>query len=288
MANRYRPRRRFEWNDTVGIAIDSGLFMFRFLRPVVRASLMLVLILGLGYGAWQAVLSSPYFVIRNVDIESIPQLDDEEVLARMNVVPNTNIFRFDAPQAQVNLLSHPWVAQALVTVELPDQISVELRPRKPVAILVMNRMFFIDEEGRPFIECDATDKGRFPIVTGITVQDFEADEMGTQARIRRALDVVRQYESLPMSSRWRAGSIAIESGDRLNLMLGGVRVGLGRDQFTVKLKRLNQIFNSLNKRKLGADYILFGDDPSRVIVRESAVKGTDGSSFSLNASGTEK
>ncbi|MEE2756307.1 MAG: FtsQ-type POTRA domain-containing protein [Myxococcota bacterium] len=288
MANRYRIRRKFAWADVWASLVDSSILVFRFLRPVVRILLTMTLVAGLGYGAWKTVLNSPYFVIRNVQIESIPQLSDEAVLSTINVGSNSNIFRFDAAQAQVNLLSHPWVAQALVNVELPDRISVALRAREPVAILVMKRMFFVDAEGRPFIETNASEREDYPIITGVSVADFETDETVAQARVRRALGVAAQYRNLPMASAWKLGSIALEFGDRVNLMLGEVRVGLGSDSFGLKLRRLNQIFDSLRERKVGAEYILFGDDPSRVVVKESVLKGADGSSFSLNSKGAEQ
>ena len=90
-----------------------------------------------------------------------------------------------------------------------------------------------------------------------------------------------------MANYWSLGTIVVGDGGRIYLLLGETRVGLGSQKFSVKLKRLNQIFASLRKRKGGAEYMLFGDDPRRVTVRESVLVGVE-RTISLNAAGARK
>jgi hypothetical protein len=165
---------------------------------------------------------------------------------------------------------------------------VELKAREPIGILVMTRMFFVDADGRPFIEASPAQRKGFPMITGIAASDFEDNAEAAQQRVRRALGVARHYQTTAMAEHLKLGSVAIGDGGRINLMLGRTRVGLGSTRFELKLERLNQIFDSLKKRKVGAEYILFGDDPSRVIVKESVLASADGTSFSLNSAGAKK
>jgi len=285
--NRYRARRKKAWQDSAGGFVDSASACLKVVRPVLRVSLVLLALGGLGYGAWSAILTSPYFMVRNISIQTIPQMNESEVLQRVGLSERSNIFAFDPAQGQVNLLSHPWVAQAVVETALPDRVDIKLTAREPIGVLVMKRMFLVDAEGRPFIQAKAADCRGLPMLTGITSADFDTDAEMAQSRIRQAVDVARQYQALPMASFWALGSVAVGDGGRINLMLGQTRVLLGSQNFTVKLSRLNQIFSSLRKRKVGAEYILFGNDPKRVTVKESVLVGVEGT-ISLNATGARK
>ena len=84
------------------------------------------------------------------------------------------------------------------------------------------------------------------------------------------------------------GSVDIAQGGRINLMLGDTRVGLGASGFETKLDRLERIHTALTERKIGAEYILFGDDSSRVIVKEKMVVDGNGESLSLNTQRAHK
>ena len=55
--------------------------------------------------------------------------------------------------------------------------------------------------------------------------------------------------------------------------------------FDEKLSRLERVFATLKRRKVGADYILFGDVPSRVVVKERLRKSKKTKTVTLNVSG---
>ena len=286
--NRYRLRRRKVMRQSPGRKLDTMVSAWRVIGPILRVSVIVAAVVGIGYGSWTAVLNSPYFLVRNVQVESIPHITEAEVLEMAGLERKTNIFSFDAVSAQVNLLSHPWVAQAFVEKSLPDRVSIKLTERVPVGVLVLKRFFFVDVEGRPFIEVNAKEAKAYPLVTGLTKEQFESDPEGARSQIRRALNLVSMYSVRSMSRMWPLGSVAIGVGGRMNLMLGQTRVGLGTTHFKLKLDRLGQIYRALKRRRVGAEYILFGDDPSRVVGKESVLVGGEGTSFSLNATGARK
>ena len=287
--NRYRLRRRKVARPaSTRSTLDTFVSVWRVVGPVLRVSVIIAAVAGILYGSWTAVLRSPYFLVRNVDVQSIPHLSDADALKIVGLDKKTNIFSFDAARAQVNLLAHPWVAQAMVEKSLPDEVSIKVTERVPVGVLVMKRFFLVDIEGRPFVEVAPADAKAYPLVTGITEAEFEDDPKRARAQIRRALNVVSMYSVREMARAWPVGSVAVGLGGRMNLMLGQTRVGLGSTHFKLKLERLSQIYQALKRRKMGAEYILFGDDPSRVVVKESVLVGGEGTSFSLNATGARK
>ena len=102
--NRFRSRRsrigpkkeRTGWQTISQVWTASRKYVFR--------TLIIATVLGGLYGGWIGVQQSPYFLVREVSIRSIPHLDDQGVLKRVGLDQKINIFTFDEGAAQVALL----------------------------------------------------------------------------------------------------------------------------------------------------------------------------------------
>ncbi len=286
--NRYRGRRSQVTTDVFARVFDGSVWLLANSRKAMRTILIVSMLGSLGYATWIAVQRSPYFLVRHVAIESIPHLSEQDTLARAGLDTRINIFQFDPGAAQRALLQHPWVARAEVKKVLPDRVSIRLSERRPEGILVLGKLYLVDGEGRPFVKVSKDLVGQYPMVTGLSRADFETTPDEAHRMVRNALAVVRMYERTDVASRWPIGSVNLGVGGRVDMMLDQTRVGLGADGFEHKLEKLNRILSQLEGRKMGAEYILFGDDPSRVIVKESTRDTVRHGSLTLNDTGARE
>lgn len=71
-------------------------------------------------------------------------------LLDLSVDRPTNLYRFNAKEAQRKLLSHPLIASAVVKKIRPGTVYVDYTLRKPVAFLIDYTNTAIDKEGNPF------------------------------------------------------------------------------------------------------------------------------------------
>ena len=284
--NRFRGRRVKTIRDNFS-ALSSW---FRWVptasRSFLRFGLLVTVLGGLGYGTYTAVLKSPHFTIRHVKIETIPQLSQDEILKTVGLDRPVNIFKFNPDDARRRLKMHPWVSRVDVAQHLPDRVDIKLSERRPTGVVALGEFFLVDGEGTPFVRADLKQVDQFPVVTGLSRNDFLRNPDQFRIRVQNALSVVRRYKRYGLKAGFPSvGEVYIGTANRISLMAGRTRIGLGSSGFDEKLSRLERVFATLKRRKVGADYILFGDVPSRVVVKERLRNSKKTKTVTLNVSG---
>jgi len=82
------------------------------------------------YGA----ASSPAFVLVHLELDGVRYSDESAVRTRLAVPARVNLFTLATDPLEARLRELPTVAEARVTVRLPDSLSVSLTEREPVMI----------------------------------------------------------------------------------------------------------------------------------------------------------
>jgi cell division protein FtsQ len=118
--------------------------------------------------AWDAVAGHPYFVVRQISVRGAERyLSETAVLDWLAVAPGDSLWSVSPARARRRLESHPFVASASVRREFPDRLHIELRERRPRAIVLLDRLYYLDRAGTVFGPLEA-DHGRdFPVLTGV-------------------------------------------------------------------------------------------------------------------------
>jgi cell division protein FtsQ len=254
------------------------------IRPVTLTVLAFGLLGGLGYAAWKAVLQSPYFTVRTIQVEGSPHLTRKAAIARAGLDQRTNMFRFDAAAAAEQIEAHPWVARATVQTALPGTVEIEFEERHPEGVVVLGGLYLVDGTGEPFVKPTPAEAAGLPLITGLDRETYEQDAESAQARIREALSIARHYARSALAAQRPLSNVHLGEGGRLELFVGRTRVVLGQTQPHQKLRAVAKIFAQLKKRKLDASYILLSEDEKRAIVKEIPIAEESDGSLSMRGS----
>jgi hypothetical protein len=101
--------------------------------------------------AWDAVAGHPYFVVRQISVRGAERyLSETAVLDWLAVAPGDSLWSVSPARARRRLESHPFVASASVRREFPDRLHIELRERRPRAIVLLDRLYYLDRAGTVF------------------------------------------------------------------------------------------------------------------------------------------
>ena len=69
-------------------------------------------------------------------------------------------------------MAHPWINDADVSRNLPNEISINIVEQRPFAILDMGRKFMINIRGEIFKEWSDSDPGHLPMISGLEYSDL--------------------------------------------------------------------------------------------------------------------
>jgi cell division septal protein FtsQ len=207
----------------------------------------------LGVRAYDYVMTTGHFHVRDVLIEGNERLDYDAILALAQIEPGTHVLSADLDVMARRLTAHPWVAHAVVTRELPNRFVIRVTEHQPVAYIALGDLWLVNSRGELFAPLEPGDDFPLPIITGVP-EDFDATPARaavTRADIRAAVNLAKLHASMGLTERWPIAEVRVSTGRRMSLVW---------------------VLENLRQQGKVADYVLLdvqagGTEQGRVIVR---------------------
>jgi cell division protein FtsQ len=244
----------------------SALKLASGLAVVVGASL------AVAWSAHHYALTSPRFAIRTVDLVGAKRTTREQLKTDSGVAVGLNIFALDTDSAERKLLENPWISEVKMTRRLPSTLRVEVSEREAAAVVALGeRLYLVTPEGVPFKEVSAGDPYDMPLISGASPENLQRDRKREIERIQTGLEVLHQFERLPLSRVYPAEEVHLADAGDVTLTCGkdGVTLELGTGPWRKKLLMAEEVVGELRK-KGRTPGIVFLDNhahPERVVVR---------------------
>lgn len=238
---------------------------------VALGGLLVAAALWLGEQTVRYAQHAEAFEIREIVIDGNIQLEDIDVQRAARLQIGSNVFEISAENARNHLLQHPWIAEAKVIRKLPGRVRIEIVERKPVALVALDQLYLVSEQGAVFKRLGVDDPVDLPVITGIASERFYDDFEYRKAILLRSMALLHDYEGAGLSKREPVSEIHFEGANGIELFIGddGMNVRLGNGQHRQKLRRLRQVLERLTKENTRPSYVYLDNvrSPERVTVR---------------------
>ena len=251
---------------SVALLLWSAAKLASGLAVVVGASL------AVAWSAHHYALTSPRFAIRSVELVGAKRSTLEQIETLAGVSVGGNIFALDTDAAERKLLDNPWVSEVKVTRRLPSTLRIELVERDASAVVALaEHLYLVTREGVPFKEVQTGDPYDLPLISGASPENLQRDRTREIERIQTGLEVLRQFERMPLSRVYPAEEVHLADAGDVTLTCGkdGVTLELGTGPWRKKLLMAEEVVAELRK-KGRTPGIVFLDNvahPDRVVVR---------------------
>ena len=236
--------------------------------------LILSFFLFLGHRVYAYLLEDPLFRVRGVDVGGCEKLSRETLLSLARVEGMPNLFTVNLKDVSRRLEDHPWIEYVVVRKTFPNKISIQVEERKPIAILQLEELYYIDAKGMIFSRVGEKDGYNYPFLTGLDRQSLEKESEETKGLITKALELLLTVEKEKVPPLKAISEVHMEktSGVHCFTKTQGIEIKMGWDHFGEKLKRLSMIWSDLQKRGISATSI-DSSDVNRMVVREASGGG---------------
>ena len=229
------------------------------------------------------LMESDYFALTYVDVEGLEYLEEQALLDAAEDVGGEHIIDVQPDRLEVVMAQLPFVEDVEVNRKFPDRLHISIDEHQPVAIVVDDGFWLVDETNQVFLELDSTQPDgqlwQLPLVTGLSRADLETDE--GQQLLEMGLQVQTLYEQMELHDEQPISEVHVDELLGVTLVVGqtGTEVRLGRDRFQERLEQFEVVQTSLIRRGVDASYVLIDheSDLGRVAVgqRSEPVDGDD-------------
>ena len=156
-------------------------------KVVIGCALGLVVIIGL--------LLSPIFALKNVAVEGASHYNETQLCQMIGLSEGDNILLFGKGKAAQILEKDPYIADAKLSMRVPDTIVIEVKERKVRGYVpYMGSYLYIDEAGR-VLDVQEACREALPMVKGLAFGNFTLGEV-IPVENPEALDVVLNISQL--------------------------------------------------------------------------------------------
>jgi cell division septal protein FtsQ len=217
------------------------------------------------------------FQVREISVEGYRKIPKQALLSLVPMEEMTNLFTVRLKKIAKRFESHPWVEKVRVRKVFPHKICIQVEERKPIAILQLDELYYIDSQGVIFSHAGEGDGYDYPFLTGLNRQLMEKDEEGARHLILKALELLRFAEQEKGNPLREISEIHMERDYGINCFTQqeGLEVRLGWDDFGNKLRRLSFIWSDLRKRGLSV-MAIDCSDPKKMVVKQAMTRRETG------------
>ncbi|NWF92669.1 MAG: FtsQ-type POTRA domain-containing protein [Syntrophaceae bacterium] len=247
----------------------------RILKKTVRVTfglLLLFFLLFTGHRVYLHLLEDPFFRVREVEVEGNQKIPREALLSLAGLEEVSNLFSLRLKEVARRLASHPWVEEVEVRKVFPSKVRIKIEERRPVAILQLEELYYIDAAGLIFSPVGERDEYNYPVLTGLTREALEKEPVETKRLIAKALELLRILEKERVFPPEEISEIHMERiyGIRCFTKTQGIEVRMGWEEFGEKLRRLSVIWSDLKRRGVSAVSIDCSDVKRMVVKKASS------------------
>ncbi len=117
-----------------------------------------------------------FFNVKEIHIKGVDDRMATEILALAGIETGKNIWKLNPKQIKNSIKLHKSVVDVAVKRSFPDKIYIFLEVRRPYAIVLYEKPYYIDSTGRVIKQVSIIDEQECPIITGISRSDPEQEE----------------------------------------------------------------------------------------------------------------
>ena len=214
--------------------------------PVAAAILVVVLVTAAGATVYSWLGHSRLFSVRDIDMNRCAYVTRDEVSGILSGVAQGNIWSLSSRDIGRRLLTHPWVRSVSVRKVFPDRLVVRIEERKPAAMVNLDALYYVDEEGTIFKRLTAYDPKNFPIVTGFSRGELTARDAVTLQNLRKTLELLRSTESGVLRQNISEVHFDAQEGYTLVTRDSGLQLKIGMMDFREAMKRVEEAMPKLS------------------------------------------
>lgn len=195
----------------------------------------------------RALVASPVFVVKAVDVEGSERLTPEEVRSVSGIRSDQNLVSLDTDEIMRRLESQRWIRNATVIKRLPDRVLLKIQERKPVALVgIEGDLYYMDAEGAVLGQVRPGQVLDFPVITGLGKDVWHARSSTGGRDVQQALVLLHVLKTTPAMGR--VAEIHVDRSEGLSFFLEGFPFPacVGWSDFSSKTRRLAKILPDLS------------------------------------------
>lgn len=127
------------------------------------------------------LLESPYIKLEQIAIEGIEGEIRDEVIQACNLHSGLSLIALNLYELKQKIENHPWIKSARLERQFPHTLLLKAEKEIPFALVLMDRIYCMNREGKIFTEANELNTLDLPVITGYYKATSKSSEQMNRA-----------------------------------------------------------------------------------------------------------
>lgn len=201
------------------------------------------------------VLHADFLKIKKINVRGCSLINKKRVLQKTGIKKGKNILAVNLGKESGGLERDPWIYKAVVKRRLPGTIEIQIKERKPLAVIKLNDFYLVDRQGEIFKKAEQHELN-LPLLTGISKEDLIKNSDECSRVINAALSLIENLQGKNMLNG-RNTKIEMDKIFGLTMVnsIDNTKTFMGLDNYEKKLALLTRIVDDLAQKGFSTKFI---------------------------------
>jgi len=240
-------------------------------RSLNRKFLLLmafVCLCGLGSGAlwlwWPTLVTSvdgwfkgrDGFLVKEIIVQGNYRSSRREIIKVLGLAPRQLIFAFDLKEVQDRVTALPFVGETWIRRRWPDRLEILVKERQPKALLYLDELYLVDQEGSVIAPASKNEILDFPLISGVSMVQWQTQPEVWSRLLKKSLTLLSLWEKRGREWPEKIAQIGLDEVCGVTVFTTGKvwELQLGLEGFDERLKRWRQVLEVLGERSMAVKY----------------------------------
>ena len=218
-----------------------GVYFIKFSCLVIALVMVSLVFVSL----YEYLIQSPYLRLERIVFSGVDEELRSELVELAELTPNLSLLTIDLKEIKEKMEKHPWIRFVKPEKRFPHTLAIKVEKEEPRALVVMDKLYFMNRWGNIFSEADQMGDLDYPLITGVSTD--ESDRRKHLMRVAHVLNILSNEKS-PWSLN-ELSEVHIKRDGNMSLYFTsfpGVIQARGRD-FGFKIDDLKKVVDHLKR-----------------------------------------
>jgi cell division protein FtsQ len=196
---------------------------------------------------YQFVSASPFFRLKTIVVSGVDDSLKEELIRISGIGKSENLLSIDSAGIKSKIESHPWIRSVFLKRKFPHTLHIRAENEAPVAIALLDTLYFVNSRGETFKKVEGNDSVDFPVITGLTAGGEDNGEH--LRRVVAFLDLISSGETPLLLDELSEVYVNQHGALTIYVKKFPFKVCLGREDFTRKVDSLQKVVKHLRSTR---------------------------------------
>jgi cell division protein FtsQ len=139
---------------------------------------------------YRYMINSPYVKLKFIQISGVDDGIKREMIKMAGLNEGMSLLTINPNDIKAKMEKHPWIRSVELEKRFPHTLIVKAEKESPRAMVLFDKMFYMNRWGKVFKELDKDDDVDYPVITGVSKTDDNAEE-----KLALAAGILDSFES---------------------------------------------------------------------------------------------